>query len=329
MPTMLPASEFSRRRQIEHDLAGPGFTTALPQPNWITPEYSEFLGGASRGGVRVAGGVRGAKGSVGVPGLRQTRPYVGSMSLADDGGDPDFSRSMRSLALQRAHTENEILDQQRRGGMLDLDMATFGSHNALRDDLLDRGPDFDLASGRAGARAAASGDIARREGSETARAQARSFMDPTVAAARSQAVDEQERLLTARYGREADAAAKVEAARLAADARTRSADTAARGGLTREAIRGLLKSRELQALIGGQGLDPQRSAEVEDLLWREASGGTPAAQNMPDTGVDDVSLRALIAGAQGNAAGAEQLAGVWDQLTPQQQAMVRAAMGRR
>lgn len=254
-----------------------------------------------------------------LPGLRQTRPGAGSLSLGLDPEDPQ----VRAMLMERFASENDILDTQRRAGRLQLD-AGIGAHI---DNLRRPAPvsqDHELFSGMAAARGQRMGELENQAGLMKARGAAEAFMDPTVSRARGQQVDEQERLLTARYGREADALARVEAARIAAEGRVGAANATAQGALTREAIRGLLKSRELQQLLGGQEISPEQAAGLESLLNRYAGGGAEEPQ-----GIDDASFEALLAGARVNPQGADQLAQYWAQLSPQQQARVRQVMGGR
>jgi hypothetical protein len=152
-----------------------------------------------------------------------------------------------------------------------------------------------------------------------ARGAARTYMDPLVSQARGQQVAEQEQLLDARYGKEAELQQKAEAARVAADAKIRAAELAAGGGLQRSAIAGLLKSRELRTLMTGKG-DPS-DAQIDALLNSYARGQGPEDASAP--AVDDASLEALIAGAKASQQGFQQLKGMLNQLTPEQKARVR------
>jgi hypothetical protein len=193
--------------------------------------------------------------------------------------------------------------------------------NNLADDARANleGGDFDVFSGRYGKRAGAVGDVQRSEFARNKAAEARTYFDTDVAAQRDAETDRQERLLTARYGREADAAAKIEAARIAAAAKEGAARTTAGGAMNREAIRALLKSRELTGLIGGSD---DQVTQFEDLMR-----GMVPGQEAPQ-GIDTISFNALL--ASGNSpAGRQQLTAIWDQLSPEQQAQVRTQLGRR
>jgi hypothetical protein len=257
-------------------------------------------------------------------GLRQSRPGVGSMSLT--GGD-QFAQQDEYQDRVRAQNESQPDIQRQKGADT---MRELGEMDAITGSLQPRGRRaLDLGYTADAARKV--GDIQRSEGLNNARAEAGAFMDPTVSGARKTANAEQESLLESRYGRQADAEAKIRAAEIAAQGKTGAASITARGGVTRDAIKGLLKSRELQGLIGGQTLDPSKMQDVEDLLWRGLQPGETMGQNdlVARPGVDEPSFQALLAGAAGgNQAGQDQLAQYWDQLTPEQQAVVRQRLGR-
>jgi hypothetical protein len=254
-------------------------------------------------------------GGGGTPGLRSSRPGMGNLSLAGgDDADP--------LVRENMMLSNDLMDQQRRSGVMDIeDRVTSRFDRAAADQA--QNPEQALFSGRTGATVNAVGNLRRGEALEDARSAATTFMDPTVSQARGVKVGEDERLITARYGREADAAAKIEAARIAAGGKVDAANATAGGALTREAIRGLLKSREIQTMMGGQPMD---ESVVDQLMMRYAQPGGAGEQPQP---VDEASLQALIAGArQGgdNSPAGQQLASWWPNMTPEQQARVRQAM---
>lgn len=253
-------------------------------------------------------------------GFRSARPGLGALSLGGGAGEEDpYDKSIRQgLATQEYQRGRASMDEY----ASDKFDRAVQANRPSPSQALDLGYTAD-AAGKVG-------DIERNEGLRNARAGAEAFMDPTITRARTTANSEQEQLLESRYGRQADAEAKIESARIAAGGKTGAAAITQAGGLNREAIRGLLKSRELQALTGGKPLDPAQQQQVEDLLWREANRGTPSPDNLPATqGVDDASFQALVAGAADNGPGADHLASYWEQLTPQQQAIARQRLGGR
>lgn len=244
-----------------------------------------------------------------VPGLRSSRPGMGQLSMA--GEEDAIDRNARQDQADFAFKHNKMNIEDRLEGRY---QRTIDAH--------DMNPEQRLHSGRTAAAANAYGNINREQGMANAQSAARTFMDPTVTQARGVQVDEQERLLTARYGREADAIAKVEAAKIAADARVGAANATAGGGLQREAIRGLLKSREMQQMMGGKPMD---DSTIDQLMLRYAQGG----EAQPDYTIDEPSLQALIAGARAggdNSPAGQQLQQYWGQMTPEQQARVRQAL---
>lgn len=257
-----------------------------------------------------------------VPGMRSTRPGIGSLSLAGGGGGDDIVR-------QNAQLQNDLLEQARRQGVMDIEDRIRGREteaiNGMKRRYMD--PAEQVFSGRADAFARKAGDIERGETMRNARTEAEAFTDPTVAGARRTAVDEEERLLTARYGREADAAAKVRAAEIAAQGRVNAANTTGRAGLEKAALQGLLKSREISNMMGG---DPAKMKELEDLLMRYTQ--QPEAETLIGE-VDNPSLEAMIAGAQAegrdDGPSGQLLSQWWDRMTPAQQARVRQALGGR
>ncbi len=251
-----------------------------------------------------------------VPGLRSTRPGAGSLGLLD-ALDPEEARAWIRAGLGDEATAARIANE---GAADDLENERMNRALALSQPT----PEQNLFRGVTGARARAIGGLEDEATLRQARGTARAFTDPEVAAARQQANQEQEALLQARYGREADAAARIEAARIAAAGRVDSANATSRGALTREAIRGLLKSRELSQLLGGQEPTPEQAAGLEGLLNRYAGAG----EGQEEQQVDDASLDAMIAGAKVNDDGKQKLAEWWPALTAAQQAKVSAVFGR-
>lgn len=276
----------------------------------------------------------------GIPGLRGTRPGVGQLSLTGQG-------STDMVEQQRAQQSEDPIDKATRQagadllqqgvtrGRMQIDQATSDQYDRAAAATAPRGKRA-LDLGYTADAAGKYGDIDRGESLKNAQAGATEFLDPHVREARKLEVDEQERLLDARYGKQADAAAKIEAARIAAGARTDSAGITAGGGLTREAIRGLLKSRELNSLTG-QPLDPQQQQSLEDLMWRQAHGQQPgmgpgdekAGYDPPPT-ID--SLLADVNGNQNLVGGYEKLKEIqnkidWSQLTPDEKAQITRGLG--
>jgi len=251
-----------------------------------------------------------------LPGLRASRPGAGSYGIGGDmsGDMVDDFRAQQHTPVAYA---NEVGDQQqvfKRGRTLE----NLSDRDAIVNSLRPTGQRA-LDLGYTSEFARKTGDIERSEGLNNARAAASAFMDPTVRAAREQEVSEQERLLDARYNRDADNAAKVEAARIAAAGRVGAANASGTNAMSREAIRGLVRSRETQALMGGKS-DPARDQQFEDYLFNAANGGGQASPQ----GIDPYSFNALIAGAgNGTGPGADQLAQFWDRMSPEQQAIVR------
>jgi hypothetical protein len=255
-----------------------------------------------------------------VQGLRQARPGVGTMSLAGGGDMVDDFRAQQHTPTDEANVAGDVGQVFKRGRT----MQELGDMDAITRSLRPTGQRA-LDLGYTADAAGKVGDIQRREGMNNARAAAREFQDPEVAGARAQQNAEDERLLESRYGRQADAEAKVRSAEIAAQGRVGAANATAQGGISREQVKALLKSRELQGLIGGQTLDPAHMQDVEDYLWQ---GLQPQGAQVGG-GVDNASFEALVAGAAVNSQGADKLAQYWDQLTPAQQAQVRQRLGRR
>lgn len=252
----------------------------------------------------------------GAPGLRGARPGVGTMSMAGGGDMVDDFRAEQHTPADVANAVGDVGQVFKRGRT----MEQLGDMDAITRSLRPTGTRA-LDMGYTADAAGKVGNIERNEGLRNARAGAEAFMDPTVTKARQTQNTEDERLLESRYGRQADAEAKVESARIAAGGRVGAANATAQGGISREQVKGLLKSRELQGLIGGQTLDPAHMADVENYLWQ---GLQPQQQAQP---VDDPSFQALVAGAGVNSAGADQLAQIWDRLSPEQQAIARQRLG--
>lgn len=253
----------------------------------------------------------------GAPSMRSARPGVGSHSLGGDDEEDPMDKALRQGLLTQEYQRGQVGMDEYVGDKAEraIEFARPKGERALN-------------LGYTAANARQLGDIHRDEGFANAQAGADTFMDPRIKEARGQANQEQEALLTARYGHEADAAAKVRAAEIAAGAKTGAASITAGGGLNREAIRSLVRSRETQGLLNGK-LDEGQTSQLEDLLWRQANsgqGGAEGAQALGPGRVDDISLNALIAGAQGNKTGRDQLDQYWTQLTPEQQQRVYEAM---
>lgn len=269
--------------------------------------------------------------STGVPGLRQTRPGVGELSMAGEGGADDYQNydpigkmQRESSSIMRQANEDSMMDTARQAGQFNLDAARQRENEDAVARAQDRGPSFELASGRAGARAQQVGDIMRGQGLQDARAAARTYMDPVVGQGREQQLSDEERLLDARYGKADELEQKRQAAIEAANAKRDVAWITQQGGMTREGMRGLLKSRELRGLLTGK-TDPSDS-QLDTLMNTYAHGQSPEETQAP--AVDDASLAALIAGAGTSNAGKQQLKALWGQLTPEQQDQARKALAR-
>lgn len=317
-----------RLTQVPHfGASGSGFTGERDYLNALNEDAElENLDSLNAGH-----GLAKSNGGYQLPGLRQARPGVGSMSLTA-GGSTDMVEQQRSANSEDPYDKRvrmagaDLADQAVTQGRMGIEEQTRGQYDRAAAASAPRGTRA-LDLGYSGAAAKKVGDIERSEGLENARAGANAFMDPTVTHARQTQNSEDERLLESRYGRQAEADAKVQAAQIAANGRIGAAGVTAQGGVSRDAIKGLLKSRELQGMIGGQTLGPAQMQDLEDLMLRNLNG--QGGQPQPQQQVDPASFEALVAGAGDNGPGADKLAQWWDQLTPQQQQIARQRLGGR